>query len=155
MFVGQKKPTHIVCKNKQIQIWHYWLDYVSNAKVIRASKLVDGINIKIANVEYKPKKVFIDSDLSKTDKQPNLVNKNPTFLTDFAFLSLLANTTLANFDQLCGLYVKSESTRTILQKYIILTFNKLEEVYADLWDLNYPSSLSGKIYSAILYCKFK
>ncbi len=76
--------------------------------------------------------MFIDSDLSKTVKQPNLVNKNPTFLTDLAFLSLLADTTLANFDQLCGLYVKSKSTRTVLQKYIILTFNKLEEIYADL-----------------------
>lgn len=39
------KFTYIVYKNKIIRIWHYQLEYVSNTRVVRVSKLVDRINI--------------------------------------------------------------------------------------------------------------
>ena len=39
---------------------------------------------------------------------------------------------LANFNELCDPCIKSKSTKTILQKYIIPTANKLEEVYTNL-----------------------
>lgn len=45
MAVGRGRPTHIVSKNKRIRIWHRRLGHGSNARVIRASKLVDAIDI--------------------------------------------------------------------------------------------------------------
>lgn len=68
MAMGRERFIHIVSKNKQIQIWHHQLGHISNARVVRVSKLVDGINIDKA--EYNSKEVFIDSNLSKIDKQP-------------------------------------------------------------------------------------
>lgn len=45
MAVGRGRPTHIVSKNKRIRIWHRRLGHGSNVRVIRASKLVDAIDI--------------------------------------------------------------------------------------------------------------
>lgn len=76
--------------------------------------------------------MFIDSDLSKTNKQPNIVNKDPAFLADLAFSSLLTDIISTNFDHLYGLCIGSKSIRTILQKNMTPTSNKLEEIYLGL-----------------------
>lgn len=77
--MGCGRPTHIISKNKQIQIWYHQLAYVSNAIVVRASKLVNGININ--NAEYNPEEMFIDSDLSETNKQSISSKQNIVLLT--------------------------------------------------------------------------
>lgn len=77
--------------------------------------------------------MFIDSDLFKTDKQSNLVEKDSTYLADLIFsLFLLVSTTLTDFDQLCRFCIESKSIRTVLQKNMIPTTSKLKEVHANL-----------------------
>lgn len=66
MAIACERPRHVITKNKQIQIWHCRLKYASNARVVRASKLVDGININ--STKYNPEEVFINSNLSEIDK---------------------------------------------------------------------------------------
>lgn len=67
MVVGRGRHIYIVSKNKQIKIWHCQLGYTSNTRVIKASGLVNGINIS-NNIKYNPKEVFIDTDLLDTNK---------------------------------------------------------------------------------------
>ena len=113
MIISRKGPIYIVNWNKQINIWYHWLGHINNIRVVKVSKIVNGININ--NAKYNPKKVFIDSDLSKTGKQPNVIDKNLAHLADSAFSSyLLKDTTLSNFDQLCDSCIRSKSTKTVL-----------------------------------------
>lgn len=65
------------------------------------------------NTEYNPIEIFTDLDLSETEKQSNIENKNCVFVIDFIFSLITANTT-SNFSQLCRLYIRSRSTQTIL-----------------------------------------
>lgn len=76
--------------------------------------------------------MFIDLDLFKTDKQLNKKNKDLVFLTNLVFLWITAINTMLNFHQLFKPYIGSKSTWTILQKNMILIFNKLKEVYTNL-----------------------
>lgn len=131
MTTSQRRPIHIVNKNKQIHIWHCRIDHVSIAKIIRISKLVNVINIY--NTEYNSEKVFIDFNISKIDELPNIVNKNLSYLANLILSSfLLKNTMLSDFDQLYALEIESKSTRTILQKSMTLITNKLEKIHIDL-----------------------
>lgn len=105
MTIGREKPTYIISKSKQIYIWHHWLGYGNNARVFRASKLVNSINI--GNVEYNSEEVFIDSDLSKINEPPNIVNKNTAHRVNLPFSSSsLEDTTLSDFNQLCNLILE-------------------------------------------------
>ncbi len=61
---GKGQPTHFVSQNKQIRLWHRPLVHVSNARVVRASKLLDGVDLGPDNKEYDQAEVFIDSDNS-------------------------------------------------------------------------------------------
>ena len=63
---GRGRPTHLVSQNKRIRIWQQRLAHVSNARVVKASKLVDGIDLGPADREYDPAEVLIDSDNSET-----------------------------------------------------------------------------------------
>ncbi len=56
---GRGRATHLVRKNRRIRIWHRRLGHASNARVIRAASLVDGIDIHGA--KYDPIEVFVDS----------------------------------------------------------------------------------------------
>lgn len=57
--IGQGQPTHLIGKNKCICLWHQRLAHVSNAQLVRAFKLVEGIDQGLAK-EYNPTKVFVD-----------------------------------------------------------------------------------------------
>lgn len=148
MIIDCGRLIYIVSKNRQIKILHCRLKHASNVRVIKTSKLIDKINI-INSIQYKLQEVFIDSNLSKTDKKL----KNPNCQIDLAFSPLLVNIT-SNFNPLCNPYVGSKSTKIVLQKNMTLTFNKLEEVYVDLCDPHNLLLFFGKIYVAMLYCKF-
>ena len=56
------RPTHLVSQNKHIRLWHRQLAYVSNARIVRVSKLVDGISLDQDDREYNLAEVFVDSD---------------------------------------------------------------------------------------------
>lgn len=100
--------------------------YPNNARVIRAFKLIDKINIG-NNTKYNFKEVFINFDLCEIDEQ----SKNPSYLADFSFSSLLVDIT-SDFNQFYDPCVDCKSTKTVLQKNMIPTSKKLERVYIDL-----------------------
>ncbi len=83
MATGKSRPTHLVSKNKKVRIWHRRHGNASNWRVIRVSKLVDGIEIE--KKEYDPTEVFIDSDTEDDDdtlggpiiSDPNAPPKHP------------------------------------------------------------------------------
>lgn len=41
---GQGRPTHLMSQNKRVRLWHRQLAHISNARVVRASKLIDSID---------------------------------------------------------------------------------------------------------------
>lgn len=59
---GRGQPSHLVSQNERIRLWHRRLAHASNARVVRASKLVDGIDLDYSDKEYDPAEVLIDSD---------------------------------------------------------------------------------------------
>lgn len=171
----QGRPTHLVSHNKHIRIWHRRLAHASNARVIRAYKLTDGIDLKnIPSKEYDPAKVLIDSDDSDaSDADASRVRTtsaaSPAISPTLAALpfpvhpaitpltAVAASTQANNLDNLDKLYmpcVGSKSTRIVRQnKSMTVTTSKLEEVHADLWGPHDPLSRSGSTYAAILMCE--
>lgn len=163
---GKGRPTHLVSRNKRIRLWHRRLANVSNARVVRASKLVDGIDIGLK--EYDPAEVFIDSDdseVSSDDESP------PNSASQSALLEPVPSsieTMIPNVDsvlqtkendddgiaKLCTPCVCSKSTQVVRHnKSMTPTTNKLEEVHADLWGPHDPPSQSGSVYAAIIMCE--
>lgn len=62
---GRGRPTHLVSQNKRIHLWHRRLAHISNVRVVRASKLLDGIQLEHDDdKEYDPAEVLIDLDNS-------------------------------------------------------------------------------------------
>lgn len=61
---GRDRPTQLMSRNERIWLWHWQLTHISNVGVVKASKLVDGINLENENKEYDPTEVLIDSDNS-------------------------------------------------------------------------------------------
>lgn len=129
MATGRGRPTHLVSKNKKVRIWHRRLGHASNARVIRASKLVDGIDIK--DNEYDPTEVFIDSDTEDDDDTSGTpIVSGPTAPPE---LAASASETNSVFDHICGPCVGSKSTRVVIRnKSMTPTRERLEEVHADL-----------------------
>lgn len=147
---GLGRPTHLVSQNRRIRLWHRRLAHINNARVVRASKLVDGIDLGPQDAEYDPADVLIDSDdsdasdLSDTSTPEVTATANQTIATDDSDV----------LDKLCTPCVGSKSTRVIRRnKSMTTTTSKLEEVHADLWGPHDPPSQSGSFYSTILMCK--
>lgn len=151
MATGRGRPTHLVSKNKKVRIWHRRLGHASNARVINAFKLVDGIDIK-AN-EYDPTKVFIDSDTEDDDDTSGTpIVSGPTAPPE---LAASASETNSVFDHICGPCVGSKSTRVVIRnKSMTPIRERLKEVHADLWGPHYPVSRSRNTYAAILMCEY-
>lgn len=55
-------PTHLVSQNKCIRLWHQQSAHISNARIVRAFKLVDDISLDQDDREYNLAEVFIDSN---------------------------------------------------------------------------------------------
>lgn len=153
--------THLVSKNRKIRIWHCRLGHVSNAKVIRASILVDSIDLQQA--KYNLSKVFIDSEKSEhdtdednnSDEQENSDRSLALALQTSALDPTLETSAIdPDFKKLCITCVVRKSTRTVKRhKSMTLANEKLEEVHADLWGPYNPPSQSGNTYAAILMCE--
>lgn len=156
---GRGRPTNLLSQNKRIRLWHRRLAQVSNARVVRAAKLVDGINLDIEDKGYDPVEVIIDSDdsdVSDSDADPDPHIDDPPN-TQPAPEVAHATKTDKNNDLLDKLYtpcVGSKLTQVVRRhKAMTPTSIKLEEVHVDLWGPHDPPSQSGSIYSTILMCE--
>lgn len=101
----QGRPTHLVSQNKRIRFWHRCLTYVSNAWVIRVSKLIDGIDLDTKNKKYNPAKVFIKLD--ESDVSDLLDSKE---LPDMYKILVCQTRARDRLDKLCKPCIGSKST---------------------------------------------
>ena len=153
---GRGRPTHLVSKNKKVRVWHRRFGHASNARIIRASKLLTRMGD--FNSAYDPTEVYSDSKQSGSDNQTGSHDDEhpnskiaPIFTTTLTKASLLATSTDNNFDSLYTPCIASKQTRVVIQNKPMTEVNeKLEEVHVNLWGSHYPPSLSGKTYAAIL-----
>lgn len=56
---GRGQPTHLMSQNKCICLWHHRLAHVSNAQVVKTSKLVRDIDLGLTK-KYNLAEVFVD-----------------------------------------------------------------------------------------------
>lgn len=161
MTQGWGRPTHLISKNKRGRIWHWILGHASNAKVIRALRLLTGMGD--FNTKYDPAKIYSDSKKSEleaerlpspsshTPKVNSLVGTIPA--ESYASLSEASARTIIdnNFNSFCSPCVASKQTHVVIQnKLIIKVEEKLDEMHVNLWGLHHPTSLSGKTYAPII-----
>lgn len=60
--IGQGQLIYLVSQNKRICFWHQWLAHANNAYIVRAAKLINGINLEQKNKEYNLIEIYIDSN---------------------------------------------------------------------------------------------
>lgn len=153
---GQGRPTHLVSKNKKVRIWHQRFAHASNARIIRASRLVTGMGD--FNIKYDPTKIYSDSkdsgseheDMDMTSSAPP-TQSNSTEPDDKLTVNSSRLEEESDFDTLYFPCIASKQTRVVIRKKpMTMTEEKLDEVHVDLWGPHYPLSLSGKTYAAIL-----
>ena len=112
------QPTHHVSQNKRIRLWYRQLGNISNGRVVRASKLVDGIQLgHDDDKKYDLAEVFIDSDDSDASnasdseeplKMPSGMEAKP--------ITVVCQTKIEDpeiLDKLCTPCVGSKSTRVV------------------------------------------
>lgn len=165
---GKCHPTHLVSKNKQIWLWHRRLIHLSNARVVKTSKLINSINIdlkeydsaKVFIEEYDPSGIVIDSDDSEISSNKN---KSPADIALRLRGAAFPNTNFTHqtrgndngISKLCASCVDNKSTQVVRRnKSMTLTIDKLGKVHVDLWGLHNLPSKSGSIYATILICKY-
>lgn len=145
----QDWPTHLISQNKRICLWYRHLVHISNAQVVRASRLTDGTDLNTKDKEYNPVEVLIMSDKS-----------NVSDLSDSKELPDVCTTLVCQIrakDILDKLYepcIGSKSTRVVrCNKSMIVTTDKLEEVHNNLWGPHNLPLQSRSSYAAILLCE--
>lgn len=161
MTQGRERPTHLVSKNKRVRIWHRRFGHASNARVIRASRLLTGMGN--FNAEYDPTEIYSDSKESESEDgntpppAPSTAPENTLLPVEPESNPLTTNsartavTVDSDFDSLCSPCVASKQTRVVIRnKPMTKVEGKLDEIHVDLWGLYHPASLSGKTYAAIL-----
>lgn len=73
---GHRRPTYFVSHIKKICIWHQRFGYASNVKIIRASKLLDGISN--LSGQYDPAEIYKNFEASDVEEYFNSLNdSNP------------------------------------------------------------------------------
>lgn len=72
---GRGRPTHLVSRNKRFRVWHRRMGHASNARIIRASKLLIGMGD--FNAEYNPAEVYSDSEQSDSDNDTDNTKEVP------------------------------------------------------------------------------
>lgn len=90
--VGRSCPTHLVSKNKQVRVWHRQLSHASNARIIRASKLLFGMGN--FNAKYDPSEIYSNSEYEDSDD--NAGKHHSTTDTPLADISSSSETPNAN-----------------------------------------------------------
>ena len=124
---GQNQPTYLLSKNSQIRLWHRKLKYVSNTRVVEASKLNIRIDIKI-EYDYSIKNFFSNSRRDDNDEYKDL---GQTFITNdkyerlFPLMAIINDPNNSEIKKLCDLCNERKHTMTIRHKKMILTTGKL------------------------------
>lgn len=156
MIRGRGKPTHLVSYIKKIRIKQRRFGHVSNARVIRASKLLTRMGDIGKNYDFA--EIYSDSKaslLKKSINNPNSIDIDST-KTNIAIETMIkvSKITNSNFDEICKPYIENKQTR-VMRRYkpITPTEEKLEEVHIDLSRPHNPPSLSTSMYVAILMCE--
>lgn len=113
----------------QIRLWHYRFGYRSNAKIIQASKLVDGTNLKKKSKNSETDNIhenqLLSSD-SKTNKYINSDLDKPTIINKATNINI-------KIAKLYDTYIESKHIRIVKAKRMTAITHKLQEIYADLW----------------------
>ena len=145
---GKGQPTYLLSSNPHIRFWHCRLGHASNARVIQASKLIDGIDLgeaigpdnKLYSSDSEPYDENNKSD-KDADSKPTTINKTTEY-------------NLNGVEELCETCIESKHTRIVKSKKMTPTTKRLQEVHADLWGPHKPAFISEKNYIALLFDKF-
>lgn len=107
---------------------------MSNAKVVKISKLVDGIDIMINNGQQE-KRFSFDS---KNNNEDEILKSSPNNLLTLTIILLNKITSTSNIDlnnnvkQLCDFCIESKYTKIVRHKKITFIIHKVQEIYTDL-----------------------
>ena len=112
---GRGRPTYRLSSNPQVGLWHRRFGYASNARVIQASKLVDGIDFG----EPGPVDESQSSDFESCDSNDEAINK-----------AIKHN--FEDVEELCEACIESKHTRIVKLKKMTPASRKLQEVHAEL-----------------------
>lgn len=160
MTTGRGRPTHLVSRIKKVRIWHKRFGHVSNARIIRASKLLTRMGN--FNEEYDPAEIYSDSKASEpkeifTDIDADNSNPVETPATGPAETPITMKAFKifnSDIDQIYEPYVGSKQTPVVRRYKPMTPIEKiLHEVHVNLWGSHDPLSLSGSTYAAILVCE--
>lgn len=128
---------HFVSQNKYIRLLYHRLAYISNVRVVRASKLVDDIQLEYdSNREYNLVEVFINSDDSDVFCMLSSEKSLMILSTIEVIPTTIVSQTIKDLDILNKLYILCISTKLIKvvrqNKSMTVTFNKLEDMHVKL-----------------------
>lgn len=134
---GRGRSTYLFSKSPQIRLWHQRLGYASNARIVEASKLGDGIDITIEEGQQIQKEpLFSDSKVDDDNKNSE---PSPASNTPLAPITTLLNKVTSTgtdpdhpVEQLCNPCIKSKDTKIVRHKKMTPTTRKLKAIYADL-----------------------
>ena len=135
------RSTYLFSKNPQISLKHRRLGYVSNTRVVGASKLTDEIDI-LGEVHIEEQ---LSSDFEKDEEGEN--SKLPTMIIIIA--TSISGDDLNNFketcvEQLCNSSIENKYTKIVRNRKMTPITHKEQEIYANLWRSYDLSSLSEK-----------
>ena len=142
---GKGRPTYLQSKSRKIRLWHRRMGHASNARIVRASRMLEGMTVDDDDT-------IIDNDSnSSTDGSDNesLENEKRNESTNMAMI-----TQEPDFDELCDPCIGSKHTQIINHKPMTPTTRKLEAVHGDLWGPHDPASFAGSQYGALLLDEF-
>lgn len=136
---GRGQPTHLFRKNKRVRLWHRWLAHVSNARVIRAFKLSDIIELGLAKL-YDPTEVLVDlEELDDSVIDVQRIDPGPSTSLGSAHQTKEDIVDSDAIDKQCAPCVRSKSTRMVKrEKSMTPTTKKLER--SPYWRMRSPQS---------------
>ena len=156
---GRGRPTYLLSKNPQIKLWHHRLGHALNARVIKASKLTNGIDITIKDDQQSLEKCF--SSDSEKDNEDNSSKPSLDSVDIFPIpITTLLNKMTSTIDhddsvkQLCDPCIENKYTKIIRHKRMTPIIHKFQEIHADLWGAHDLPSLSRRTYVGLLLNKF-
>lgn len=126
---GRGRPTYLLSSNLQIRLWHRRLGHASNAKVIQASKPVDGINLGEATGP--------DNEPHSSDSEPDDKNNKSDADADIEPIAINKATeyNLNGVEELCETCIESKHTRIVKSKKMTPTtkgYKKYRQTYGAL-----------------------
>ncbi len=131
MTIRQKRPKHLVSRSKKVRIWRIKFGHASNARIIRASKLLTGMGE--FGTTYDQAKIYSDSKAS----EPEDVDAEPESHTTSRASRITDSG--SDFDKICEPCVGSKHIRVVRrQKLMTPAEDKLEAVHVDPWGPHDP-----------------